>query len=172
MLKIISGGQTGVDTAGLMAARNCGLTTGGYMPKGFITESSPAPHYKNLYGIQELGSSDYTVRTDMNIKSSDVTMIFHNGTVGRGTRRTMDKCLSFGKKHFVYNMLENMNDLNGFIDIIANDLITCREKFGDDFTVNIAGTRGSKLGMKNENILVIVLTEAFNKYKLHTQSYQ
>ena len=37
---IISGGQTGADMAGLMAAKKVGFNTGGFAPKGFKTELS------------------------------------------------------------------------------------------------------------------------------------
>lgn len=165
MLKIISGGQTGVDNAGLVAARKCGLSTGGHMPKGFKQEKGNAPHYRELYGMDESSSSDYTVRTDLNIKNSHATIIFYDGAVGKGTKRTMDKCSLMNRPYVAYNMLEHMNDLNSFIDRITNDLLNFRDKFGDDVIINVAGTRGSKLGMKNENILTIVLSEAFNNYK-------
>lgn len=38
MIKIISGGQTGADMGGLEAAREYGFPTGGYAPKGWMTE--------------------------------------------------------------------------------------------------------------------------------------
>ena len=36
--KIISGGQTGVDTIGLQVAKELGIETGGKAPKGFLRE--------------------------------------------------------------------------------------------------------------------------------------
>ena len=35
---VISGGQTGADQAGWRAAEACGIPTGGWMPRGFLTE--------------------------------------------------------------------------------------------------------------------------------------
>jgi hypothetical protein len=35
---VISGGQTGADQAALRAARACGIATGGWAPKGWLTE--------------------------------------------------------------------------------------------------------------------------------------
>lgn len=46
--KIISGGQTGADIAGLRWARKNGVPTGGYIPKGFRTESG----YKTEYATK------------------------------------------------------------------------------------------------------------------------
>ena len=38
LLKILSGGQTGVDLGALKAAKKAGITTGGCLPKGCKTE--------------------------------------------------------------------------------------------------------------------------------------
>ena len=38
--RIISGGQTGADEGGLMAAALLGIPTGGWMPRGFLREST------------------------------------------------------------------------------------------------------------------------------------
>ena len=37
--KVISGGQTGVDTIGLQVAKELGIETGGTAPKGFLRET-------------------------------------------------------------------------------------------------------------------------------------
>jgi hypothetical protein len=36
--RVISGGQTGADQGGLRAARACGIPTGGWAPRGWLTE--------------------------------------------------------------------------------------------------------------------------------------
>ena len=41
--KVISGGQTGVDRAGLDAAVNAGIPIGGYCPKGRRAEDGVIP---------------------------------------------------------------------------------------------------------------------------------
>ena len=38
---VVSGGQTGADQAGWRAAEACDIPTGGWMPKGFLTEEGP-----------------------------------------------------------------------------------------------------------------------------------
>jgi len=40
--RVINGGQTGVDQAGLRAAR-AGIPTGGWPPQGWLTEAGAAP---------------------------------------------------------------------------------------------------------------------------------
>lgn len=52
-IRIISGGQTGVDQAALRAAKRVGLPTGGWMPKGFLVEYDFRPDFAELYGMQE-----------------------------------------------------------------------------------------------------------------------
>ena len=39
IFKIISGGQTGADKGGLIAAKKANIKTGGIAPKGFMTEA-------------------------------------------------------------------------------------------------------------------------------------
>ena len=39
--KIISGGQTGADREALETARDLGIETGGFVPKGWLTEDGP-----------------------------------------------------------------------------------------------------------------------------------
>ena len=50
--KVVSGGQTGADQAGLRAARAAGIETGGWAPKGWETEEGPAPWLSD-YGLKE-----------------------------------------------------------------------------------------------------------------------
>ena len=48
--KVVTGGQTGAEQAAWVAARRAGIVTGGYMPRGFLTEDGPAPRLGALYG--------------------------------------------------------------------------------------------------------------------------
>ncbi len=51
--KIISGGQTGADQAGLMVAHRLGLKRGGTAPPGFMTEEGPKPNFLQAMGLVE-----------------------------------------------------------------------------------------------------------------------
>lgn len=75
-LLIISGGQTGADQAGWRAARKCGLRTGGWMPKGFLTEDGPRPEFADIYGAKEHSSPKYPPRTLANVRWFDLTLVF------------------------------------------------------------------------------------------------
>lgn len=74
-LKVISGGQTGIDQAALRAAKRCGISTGGFAPKGYRTEIGAMRSLKTEYGLEEMGSSDYPTRTRANISTSHATLI-------------------------------------------------------------------------------------------------
>lgn len=73
-LKIISGGQTGVDQAALRAAKALGVATGGTMPKGWETEAGPRPEFAELYGMTECEIAGYPVRTERNVINADMTI--------------------------------------------------------------------------------------------------
>ena len=57
-LKIVSGGQTGADRGGLLAAMDLGLDWGGWAPKGWRSEDCTIPSgYREK--MQEIVSSNY-----------------------------------------------------------------------------------------------------------------
>jgi len=74
-MKVISGGQTGVDQAGLDAAKFHGIETGGWMPGRWTTLNGPKPGYAEKYGMVEHKSVGYAPRTKQNIFDSDATLI-------------------------------------------------------------------------------------------------
>ena len=84
--KIISGGQTGADRAGLDAAKELGIATGGKCPRLFRTETGADPSLKQ-YGLTETASSDYSERTRLNVIDSDGTVIFADVSNGKISSR-------------------------------------------------------------------------------------
>jgi hypothetical protein len=86
--KIISGGQTGIDIAGLRAARAAGFETGGWMPKGWITDAGRRPEYATLYGMKQTASPKYPPRTAKNIATADATLIIARDPSTSGTALT------------------------------------------------------------------------------------
>ena len=68
--KIISGGQTGADRAGLDFAIEVGVAHGGYVPKGRKAEDGRI-HEK--YALTELATNSYPERTKRNVRESDGT---------------------------------------------------------------------------------------------------
>jgi hypothetical protein len=103
--KVISGGQTGVDQAAWRAAKACGLATGGWMPRGFLTEGGPRPEFATLYGAREHVSANYPGRTRANVADADATLVVIVGRVGRGTELTIDEARRSGKPYAVMHSL-------------------------------------------------------------------
>lgn len=89
--KIISGGQTGADLGGLIAAQWLDIPTGGLMPKGCRTENGPRPDIRDQYGLTEATDSDYRSRTIANVIAADATILFGD-TKSAGSALTIRAC--------------------------------------------------------------------------------
>jgi len=100
MLKVISGGQTGADIAGLSAAKRCGLETGGFAANGFETENGKRPDYAKMYNLVDK-HYNYAQRTVENVKASDATFVFAANISSSGTRLTLQSCIKFDKRYLV-----------------------------------------------------------------------
>jgi hypothetical protein len=86
MLKVVSGGQTGVDRAALDAARALGLPCGGWCPQGRLAEDGPIDP---AYPLVETPSADYAQRTEWNVRDSDGTLVLTRGAASGGTAYTI-----------------------------------------------------------------------------------
>lgn len=80
LLKVISGGQTGVDQAALRAARDCGLEIGGWCPPGRECEAGTIPPefpLKETVSDRSLSAPDipHSQRTEWNVRDSDATLV-------------------------------------------------------------------------------------------------
>lgn len=99
LVKVVSGGQTGADRAALEAAKACGISTGGFAPRGFWTTAGQDLALQLEFGLQELeipGASlaaAYALRSQRNVDISDATVVFrHCPSVG--TDRTIGFCVA------------------------------------------------------------------------------
>jgi hypothetical protein len=93
--KVISGGQTGSDRAGLDFAIKTGLEHGGYVPRDRKAEDG---RIDDRYNLVELSTSSYPARTRRNIEESDGTVIFSlNRHLSGGTKLTLDLANKLGK---------------------------------------------------------------------------
>jgi nucleoside 2-deoxyribosyltransferase len=86
-MKIISGGQTGVDRAALDFALRNHLPCGGWCPKGRLAEDGPI---SEEYPLQETASTVYAERTRMNVEDSDGTLILYQDELSGGTKYTAE----------------------------------------------------------------------------------
>ena len=86
--KIISGGQTGADRAALDFAMTRGIPHGGWCPRGRLAEDGPIAA---RYQLSETPDSDYSQRTEWNVRDSDGTVIFSVApTLTGGSRQTAE----------------------------------------------------------------------------------
>ncbi len=95
-VKIISGGQTGVDRAALDVALKHGLECGGWCPAGRLDELGRIP---NQYPLQELEAGGFAERTSQNVKDSDGTVVIYPGKLYGGTERTVHLCIELKRPH-------------------------------------------------------------------------
>ena len=103
VLKIVSGGQTGVDRAALDAAIAAGVAHGGYCPKGRLAEDGTIPAH---YQLSELASPEPLARTRRNVIESDGTLILGMGPLAGGTRSTLELCERHRKPYLLLDARE------------------------------------------------------------------
>ncbi|MGB9602720.1 MAG: putative molybdenum carrier protein [Limisphaerales bacterium] len=133
IFKIISGGQTGADRAGLDWAIANGIPHGGWCPAGRKAEDGTIPH---RYNLNETESPDYPTRTEKNILDSDATVIFSmNENFDRGTKLTI-KLLKKYKKPYI--VIINQKDIENSARILDEFLYKIKPD-----VLNIAGPRQS-----------------------------
>ena len=96
VMKIISGGQTGADQAGLAVAKRLGIPTGGFVPKGFLTEAGPRPDLAAEYGLEETDTAAYPERTERNVRLADGTVVFGDAR-SPGSMLTIRLCRRHGR---------------------------------------------------------------------------
>lgn len=84
-LRVVSGGQTGVDRAALDAAIALGIEHGGWCPRGRLAEDGKIPDH---YQLVETASPEYWVRTQQNVIDSDGTLILYRRELSGGTELT------------------------------------------------------------------------------------
>lgn len=124
--KIISGGQTGADRAGLEIAKELGLETGGWVPRAFRTERGSDASLRE-FKLSETGETDYSTRTRLNVLAADATVVF--GHISQGSQLTVNLAAACGRPVLV----------NPHPQLLREWL----ERFGV-VTLNVAGNRASK----------------------------
>jgi hypothetical protein len=143
-MKIISGGQTGVDRAALDVAIERGMTWGGWCPKGGWAEDFPDPpgllaKYPNL---KETTLSHPLQRTEWNVRDGDATLIIADSeglSVSIGTRRAHQWANQHGKPLLVVDASEPEAAA-----LAAAWLRAQRKRFGPRMTLGIGGPRESE----------------------------
>lgn len=134
--KIVSGGQTGADRAGLDFALENSIECGGWCPAGRLAEDG---RIEERYPLEETEEKDYSARTERNIIDSDGTLIVvpSSDYLSGGTGFTIICAQKHGRPLFVADFsCSSSGDL-------AADCLRWIEEFSVE-TLNVAGPRGSK----------------------------
>ena len=146
--KVISGGQTGADRAGLDAAMEAGIPTGVFCPKGRLAEDGIIP---NSYPLTELTRGGYPARTEKNVVESDGTLILNIRKLTGGTKLTEDCAKKHGTPCLVVQ-LDMAPGIDEAISWVKKHYIR---------VINIAGPRESKYPVGIYQHAAIYLRQSF-----------
>lgn len=133
-MRIVSGGQTGVDRGALDAALEAGIPCGGWCPEGRQAEDG---RIDDRYPLTELPGGGYPERTRQNVIDSDATLIIHFGSLSGGTALTVRYCEELGKPHLLVDA-HRETPAEGATAVL--DFLSVRKAD----TLNVAGPRASK----------------------------
>jgi len=142
LVKVISGGQCGVDQGALAAAREVGLLTGGTAPRGYRTTHGPC-HLLRHFGLEEHDSPDYPPRTEENVKNSDATLIIACDLSSAGEVLTMNLCRRHDKPFHVIEVVPQETERQ-FYAYLDSQVATAAEAFFSEVRpriLNVAGNR-------------------------------
>jgi len=121
--KVISGGQTGADEAGLYVAQSFKIQTGGFAPKGWITKTGPNLMLRDVYGLTE-SMGGYKKRTWENVEHSDGTIRLAYSFNSPGEICTLNAINHFKKPCFDVDLNSQPEPIQCCEWIIMNDIKT------------------------------------------------
>lgn len=160
-LRIISGGQTGVDRGGLDAALKAGIAHGGFCPLGRRAEDGVIP---TRYALTEISTDAYPARTAKNVRAGDATLLLVHGRVGllhsAGTKLTLEMCRRQRKPWHAADPRKEthaarvatwLDELAGALEAPPGWLEGLERQ--EIFTLNVAGPRESRApGIHDETV--------------------
>ena len=136
--RVISGGQVGADIAGVTAARDCGLETGGTMPLGFRTWTGPRPEYASEFQMVEDKSYSYVPRTITNVRDGTGTVIIAANPNSPGCALTSSNAGKLNRPCLVLPLHDGITDaeLNEYAGKLKRWIISRKIT-----VLNVAGNR-------------------------------
>src|SRR4051812_33933826 len=121
-MKIITGGQSGVDRAALDVALERNITYAGWCPRGGWAEDFPdAPGLLAKYpSLRETPLPDPAQRTEWNVRDSDAVLIIAAAgpLASKGTELGCDLAQKFGKSLLVVDVVDP-NELGRTVDWLS-----------------------------------------------------
>lgn len=149
IFKIISGGQTGADRGGLIAAELARLSRGGFCPAHRLSEDGVIP---DRFPLTETARAGYLERTKLNIMSADLTVVFIMNNLTPGSRTTIKLAIENERPHTTIDCgRKSLTDC-------ANDLVFCLNQIErDKLTINVAGSRESLAPGLTKRVAMIIL---------------
>jgi Circularly permutated YpsA SLOG family len=134
VVKIISGGQTGIDRAALEVGLKYGIECGGWCPDHRADEFGRIPE---RYPLQEVERRGFNERTRRNVRDSDATVIIYIDRLQGGTDHTLSRCIKQRKPHLLIDAakLSPQEAANAIIDFTRTHTIEI---------LNVAGPRQSE----------------------------
>ena len=146
-IRVITGGQRGIDLAALRAAKSSGLPTGGYAPKGWQTEDGPNPGLA-AYGLTEFPIPGYPARTEANVDLADAVLVI--GDQGSpGSKLTVGLCRKKLKPFLAFETLSPSTAARAILELLP-----------EGGTLMVAGNRES-VNPGIEAAATELLTDAF-----------
>ena len=152
MLKIISGGQTGIDRMALEVAKELGIKTGGYIVNGYRTEDGCDLSLKE-FGLIEMKTTNYPQRTKKNIESASGSILFGNVN-SLGSKLLIKYSTEFFCPFIINPTSEKIVDYINNLKQLTKD---------GSVILNIAGNRGSKISKEDLNKYREILKHALIK---------
>lgn len=145
-MKIVSGGQTGVDRAALDAALAVGFSCGGWAPGDRMAEDGVIPEQ---YPLMVLPKGGYRQRTRLNVVGSDGTAIIYCETLKGGTRLTRNLCALLKRPYVLIDARP----------VSESEAVESVVKFVEENgigTLNVAGPRASGWGQGYAFALAVI----------------
>lgn len=166
--EVVSGGQTGVDRAALDIAIKYKIKHGGWCPSGRKAEDGIIP---SQYQLQEAPAPSaeqslnqeaiYNIRTELNARDSDGTLIILKTEPIGGTLYTLEMLKKYQKPYFLYNITTHSN-MDTLVTWLSENKIQ---------KLNIAGPRASQtLGIYESTYQVLqqMLNQPLPKQQFNT----
>lgn len=132
--QVISGGQIGADQAALKAARDLGIPTGGFIPKGWRTVNGRAQWLAD-YGLKELETAEYPPRTSSNVLMADGTLAIAYDLHTPGELLTRNLCRKFERPYHSVMVPSNL----AFDEAVAMEGVIAWVQKYDIHILNVAG---------------------------------